>query len=400
LEYDLNKRFISQEDVRHVVHVNVYLLWATMSHLFPRFSSVAVHTGFFTFYRSSTVLNLFLKPAVVTSLSIDFDTVTPMVEYALLDCRSKIMEICPGLQSLRLSNKLRPMHQFSDTLLNLFNEIFSQTTNLRIISTHLPIKFEHLIRNQRLCELSVALIQNLPLTPKYLPSGTFESLSVLAFRDETPSAKLFMGLMDIFKNCCLSSCSLWLINQGKLSLDDLLTISQRLAAHTSLQHVHITVYSELDSVPSITYTTKLIGELHPLNGLERLHIYTKHELPIDYDIIAGLLSACPRLKNWLMSSVNSQMRDNFRMDFTTFSCLLQQHPDIRSLPISVYGFPVLLTEPTTSLKSYIYGPELVVEKGEENATELLDYIKAFLPQVSKVIIQDKDRQKRGRKVQF
>jgi hypothetical protein len=97
---------------------------------------------------SPTVLKTFLslKPRVLTSLSINADIVLPVVESALLDCRTNLLEICPGLESLQIYDMGYTVKcRLSKPSLDLFDEMLSQAIHLRVITTNLiRLKFRYL----------------------------------------------------------------------------------------------------------------------------------------------------------------------------------------------------------------------------------------------------------------
>jgi hypothetical protein len=384
LKHDTERDDLRTADVRHIIHAEVYLLWAGMNHIFPRFCNLTVHMGFFTLSRSPMVLNMLLGSRVLTSLSIIFDMVLPMIESAILDCRTKILETCPHLEYLKVSDMGFVRDRLSRSSLDLFNEMLSRTINLRTISTNVPPKLEHLSRNRRLRELRVVRMPDSPHALKSISSCAFQSLSVLDFEDPTQSAMLSKGLLDIAHKCHLIRCTLHLTNRGILTSNNLLILVQQLATYTSLRAVDMMVMTPLDSVPSITYSTKLFSKLHKLNLLECFRLFPNPKLPIDNDILNDLLSACPRLRSWHVAGHYCQM------SFQAFTCLLECRPDLRQLPISIYGFPVPPTEPDASFGTYFYGPMLLSEETEEKAMRLQDFIKSLFPHVPKVEVKDGD----------
>jgi hypothetical protein len=367
-----------------VIHPDVYLLWAQVDYLFTRFCGLIISSDFLSIPRSTTALNRFLTLRALTSLEIYRGISNDLT--ALLECRTNIMEICHRLQSLTVVPS-------ATGLTNLVNDMLQHTACLRILRTHLPIRFEHILRlssSSELRELRLQRVVQVPQNPKLLSRAAFRSLRSLRLRDSTLSAELSKCLLDFTSNHYFTTCSLQL-EAADLSLDDLFLVIQHLTKHTTLKRVHILACSEKDFTSSIIRSATLISTFHSLHKLEVLIFFTNGEFQLNHDIVTNLISACPRLRTWIMrtkqSHENLWSATSCPMPFLSFLHLLRHNPSLQELPVSVYDLTTISAEPMASFGAHSYGPLLLIEKGEEDTAGFQDLVRSLFPQVSTVLIR-------------
>jgi hypothetical protein len=327
------------------------------------------------------------RPGTLTALHISLGRdVIPIS--VLKNNISQLLDSCAYLEELKLSAEYTIEWDHTDWT-HALSTILSRTTRLRILETSLPVHHRDLLHISKFSgvkEIKIGQVVQVPDIAVDMPSGAFQHLSTLVMEDSTNSAQLSCSVLSFTENSDFSSCHLRIISRSGLTPFESISIGQKLGQHVGLTSISLYISWKTGIEWTLQDSAAFFGSLHNLRALRELTIVQRTSyLPIDFDIVTGLVDACSELQTWtLVVTINDGPQyGGCVVPFITFLDMLYCRPYLRSLPIRLNADIMPSAQTYAEFGTHKYSSVLIFDDTCD-ISELKEAIERILPDVPSI----------------
>jgi hypothetical protein len=180
------------------------------------------------------------------------------------------------------------------------------------------------------------------------------NLTELVLTDRTASAQLTRSMLTFRPGDSFTTCNIQI--SANVSAADCIAILYQLKEHRGLRNVTLRVYHCGHMLTTAEQCSSFLGILRPLSKLEHLKVVdsTKNSFYLDSDITHDTVRSWPHLKSWHWSS------QKCILSLDEFLDLLQDRPEIQSLPVVVRTAELPTPARATRFGIHDYGPRLYI----------------------------------------